>query len=51
MFKEIKTGKDIQFFLNKTNALHDGYIINVQYTNSGISRIDGGIVLILHKRS
>jgi len=40
MYYEIKTKKDIQFFLNKSNSLHDGYIINVQYTNNGIS-IDG----------
>ena len=42
MFNEIKSTKDIQFFLEKTNSLHDGYIINVQYTNNGISRNENG---------
>ena len=42
MFNEIKTRTDIQFFLEKTNSLHDGYIINAQYTNNGISRIENG---------
>ena len=40
MYNEIKTMKDIEFFLDKTNSLHDGYIINVHYANNGIS-IDG----------
>ena len=40
MYNEIKTVKDIEFFLEKSNSLHDGYIINVQYANNGIS-IDG----------
>lgn len=40
MYHEIKTIKDIQFFLDRSNSLHDGYIINVQYANNGIS-IDG----------
>ena len=42
MYHAIKSAKDIQHFLDKTNALHDGYIIGVQYVNSGISRVDGG---------
>lgn len=37
MYNEIKTIKDIPFFLDKSNSLHDGYIINVQYSNNGIS--------------
>lgn len=40
MYNEIKTIKDIEFFLDKTNSLHDGYIINVNYANNSIS-IDG----------
>ena len=40
MYNEIKTIKDIEFFLDKTNSLHDGYIIDVHYANNGIS-IDG----------
>ncbi len=42
MFNEIKTGKDIQNFLEKTNFLHDGYIIDVRYTHNGISKIENG---------
>ncbi|MBE6638984.1 MAG: hypothetical protein E7616_05975 [Ruminococcaceae bacterium] len=42
MFNEIKTSKDIQVFLEKTNYLHDGYIINVQYTHNGITKIENG---------
>ena len=40
MFNEIKTKKDIQEFIDKTNSLHDGYIIGVQYTNDAITNVD-----------
>lgn len=40
MFKEIKSDKDIKEFLDKTNSLHDGYIIGVQYENKGISKTE-----------
>lgn len=42
MFNSIKSSEDIKNFLDKTNSLHDGYIIGVQYINSGISRIEHG---------
>ncbi len=42
MFNIIKTKKDVENFLDKTNALHDGYIIGVQYTNGGITKLDHG---------
>lgn len=42
MFHEIKTKKDIKLFLEKTNELHDGHIINVQYTHHGISKTENG---------
>ena len=42
MFNEIKTSEDIQVFLEKTNYLHDGYIIDVRYTNNGISKTENG---------
>ena len=42
MFNSIKTTEDIKNFLNKTNSLHDGYIIGVQYSNSGITQIENG---------
>ena len=38
MFKSIETTEDIQDFLDATNMMHDGHIIGVQYTNSGITR-------------
>ena len=42
MFNIIKTKKDVENFLNKTNALHDGHIIGVQYTNGGITKLEYG---------
>ena len=42
MFNEIKTSNDILTFLEKTNALHDGYIIGVKYDHHGISKIENG---------
>ena len=49
MFKEIKTSTDIQTFLEKTNALHDGYIIDVKYANHDISKIENGYYFEPHK--
>ena len=40
IFNEIKTEKDIQNFIDKTNSLHDGYIIGVQYTNDVHTNVD-----------
>ncbi len=42
MFNIIKSKEDIENFLDKTNSLHDGYIIGVQYTNNGISADERG---------
>ena len=42
MFNSVKTQKDIKMFLDKTNSLHDGYIVGVQYLNNGISSIGNG---------
>ena len=39
-FYSIKSNKDVQFFLEKTNSLHDGYVIGVQYTNDAITNVD-----------
>ena len=41
-FVYIKTEKDITDFSEKTNALHDGYIISALYANNGITKIKGG---------
>jgi hypothetical protein len=46
MFNEIKTREDIRVFLEKTNSLHDGHIINVQYINNGISKSENGYWLV-----
>ena len=42
MFNEIKSNDDIQLFLEKTNSLHDGYIIGVNYNNCGITPTGDG---------
>ena len=42
MFNEIKTSDDIRVFLEKTNSLHDGFIIGVNYNNCGILPIENG---------
>ena len=34
-FQTILTNKDIAYFLDKTNGLHDGYLIGVQYIHNG----------------
>ena len=39
-FYWIDSKEDIQYFLEKTNSLHDGYIIGVQYTNDAITNTD-----------
>ena len=38
----IKSNEDIQYFYEKTNCLHDGYIVGVQYENNGISKTEHG---------
>lgn len=40
MFNEIRTEEDIKYFLETGNMLHDGYIVDVQYTNNGINRTE-----------
>ena len=42
MFYSIKNANDINAFLDKTNSLHDGYVIGVKYTNDGISKVEYG---------
>ena len=42
MFNEIRTSDDIRVFLEKTNSLHDGFIIGVNYSNCGILSIEDG---------
>ena len=42
MLHSINNTNDINEFLDKTNSLHDGYVIGVKYINNGISKIDDG---------
>lgn len=42
MYKSINSNEDVQYFLEKTNSLHDGYIIEVHYENNGILTTEGG---------
>ena len=42
MLRSIKNIEDINIFLEETNSLHDGYVVNVRYNNDGISKIEGG---------
>lgn len=41
-YYSIKSPSDIDNFIEKTNALHDGYIIAVEYHNNGIKTTDKG---------
>ncbi len=43
MYNEIKSSEDIKDFLDKTNMLHDGYIIDVQYKYYGIEKTEDGL--------
>ena len=43
MLYSIKNINDINDFLDKTNSLHDGYVVEVKYINNGISRIEGDL--------
>ena len=38
MFYEIKSPKDVEEFIDKTNALHDGEIMDVRFSHTGISK-------------
>jgi hypothetical protein len=42
MLNLVKSVEDINNFLDKTNSLHDGYVVGVKYINSGISKIERG---------
>lgn len=39
-FQSIKSSEDAELFLEKTNSLHDGYIVGVQYTNDVLTNVD-----------
>lgn len=42
MLNLVKSVEDINNFLDKTNSLHDGYVVGVKYINSGISKTERG---------
>ena len=42
MFNQIKNQEDIEVFLQKTNMLHDGHVIFVNYEDNGFKRTDDG---------
>lgn len=50
MFNAITAAEDIKLFLEKTNWLHDGYIIGVQYTNNSITKIENGYCFLPDQR-
>lgn len=41
-YNEIRTTKDIEYFLETANDLHDGYVLSVQYANNGIIKTETG---------
>ncbi|MBE6608780.1 MAG: hypothetical protein E7633_09535 [Ruminococcaceae bacterium] len=43
MYNEIKSSEDIKDFLEKTNMLHDGYIIDAHYKYYGIEKTEDGL--------
>lgn len=49
MYQSINTPEDIQVFLDKTNYLHDGYIIGVQYFHNGITASENRVDFEPHK--
>lgn len=49
-YTSIKTQADIRTFLEKTNSLHDGYFISIEYSHKGIQRNkDGGLFIEPYK--
>ena len=42
MYNAIKSQKDMQYFYEKTNSLHDGRIIGIRYVNDGITKTEYG---------
>ncbi len=42
MYHLINSTEDIDYFLQKTNWLHDGYIIHVSYFHNGITKLEYG---------
>lgn len=42
MYHMINSKEDIEQFLKETNWLHDGYIIHVDYSHNGITKLEHG---------
>ena len=51
MYNEIKSSEDIKYFLEKTNMLHDGYIIDAQYKYYGIEKTEDGLCFCPEEKS
>ena len=45
----IKNKDDAKLFIEKTNGLHDGYIVGFEYVNNGIEARNGGISVCQEK--
>ncbi len=41
-YSKIQSSADIDVFIEKTNAIHDGYIVAVDFRNKGIKVVDYG---------
>ena len=48
-YKYINSRDDAALFLQKTNGLHDGYIVGFEYSNDGIEAGDGWTSVNLEK--
>ena len=42
MFHTIQSDEDIRYFLEKTNSLHDGHILEARYEHNGITKTENG---------
>ena len=51
LYNEIKSSEDIKYFLEKTNMLHDGYIIDAQYKYYGIEKTEDGLCFCPEEKS
>ena len=48
-YNYIKNKDGAELFLQKTNGLHDGYIVGFEYVNNGIEARNGGISVCSEK--
>ena len=48
---KITSQKDIDDFIEQSNALHDGYVLSVQFLRRGFKRLDSGALEICPEES